>query len=70
MASNVHMEGCITKERGDLRARCKSFMYLFLQVETDYIRHPHGRLLIQAQASVTAAVNGRLLRQHNLSIMI
>ena len=61
MASNVQVEGCITKERGALLfcspkekqpkpgAKVQIIDVFALQVVTGYIRDPHGRLLLHAR---------------------
>jgi len=78
MASNVQMEGCITKERGALLfcspkenqrrpgAKVQIIDVFDLQVVTGYIRDPHGKLLLQAQASVAAGRNWSLAKAAQL----
>ncbi|MCP9795244.1 hypothetical protein [Synechococcus lacustris] len=78
MASNVQVEGCITKERGALLfcspkekqpkpgAKVQIIDVFALQVVTGYIRDPHGRLLLQAQASVAAGRNWSIAKAAQL----
>ncbi|WP_341899518.1 hypothetical protein [Synechococcus sp. UW140] len=78
MASNVQVEGCITKERGALLfcspkekqpkpgSKVQIIDVFALQVVTGYIRDPHGRLLLQAQASVAAGRNWSIAKASQL----
>ena len=56
-------EGCITKEPG---AKVQIIDVFALQVVTGYIRDPHGRLLLQAQASVAAGRNWSIAKAAQL----
>jgi hypothetical protein len=78
MPSNIQMEGCITKERGALLfcspkekqrypgAKVQIIDVFNLQVVTGYIRDPHGKLLLQAQASVAAGRNWSIAKAAQL----
>ena len=78
MPSNIQIEGCITKERGALLfyspkekqrypgAKVQIIDVFNLQVVTGYIRDPHGKLLLQAQASVAAGRNWSIAKAAQL----
>jgi hypothetical protein len=78
MPSNIQMEGCIKKERGALlfcspkekqrypAAKVQIIDVFNLQVVTGYIRDPHGKLLLQAQASVAAGRNWSIAKAAQL----
>jgi len=78
MASNVQVEGCITKERGallfcspkerqrGLTAKVQIIDVFALQVVTGYCRDPQGRLLLEAQPSLAAGRNWSIAKAAQL----